>query len=68
MLKKSTSFASSALISAAAGVSIIMPTSIFGSKGTPAYFSSACTSRKILRALRTSSTLIIIGNITASLP
>ena len=67
-LKKSTRGASLSLMTAAAGVSIIIPSSAFSSKSTPSARSSSLTSAHIFLICSTSDTLVIIGNMIPSLP
>ncbi len=67
-LKKSTSFASSALIITDAGVSIIIPISTSLEKAMPSFDKSLLTCSIIDLICFTSSTEIIIGNIIASFP
>ncbi len=64
MLKKSTSRASWSATATAEGTSIMMPTSIFSSKGTPAARNSACAAASMARAARTSAGVPIIGSIS----
>lgn len=68
MLKKSTSFARRSLITAAAGVSIIIPICTSSLYGVPSCFSSRLTSSQSFFASRTSQTDVTIGNIMPSLP
>ena len=67
MLKNSTSFASSSLMTAAAGVSTMIPVSTFP-KGIPSAASSLFTSSTISRIFRISFTEMIMGNMTAAVP
>ena len=67
-LKKSTSGASLSLITAAAGVSIIIPSSIFSEYAMPSLSSSAFTELQISRIFSVSKTLVIIGNMIPRFP
>ena len=66
--KKSTSPASSSAMNTAAGVSIMMPSSVSGLKGMPSEVSSSITFWQARRHSFTSHTLVIMGNMMATLP
>ena len=67
ILKKSTSFARSSLMIAAAGVSIMMPMATLPN-GTPCSFSSSRTEAAISFAFWTSQRDAIIGNMMEIFP
>ena len=68
MLKKSTIGANLSLITAVAGVQIIMPSSTLSENSTPCSFNSSLTSSHMASIFSSSETLVIIGNIISRFP
>ena len=68
MLKKSTYFASSGVMTAAAGVSTMMPTCTFSENALPSCESSSFASSTNSRTFLNSATLMTIGAMIAALP